>query len=221
MTRFFFFLLAALLPVSTALAWGPTGHRLVARLAEPELKPAARAEIARLLRGEADPTLAGVANWADELRERDPDLGRRSSRWHYVNLAEDGCAYRPAAHCRDGDCVIEAIRRQRDLLADRRQPDAVRAQALKFLVHFVGDAPAVAPAPAPAAAAGGASRRERSRRLGRGFVPDRAEGRVLSAEADDRTGLFRSLATHRRCAAADRGVSAGGAAQRRAEVSRR
>lgn len=140
MTRFFVFLLAALLPASTALAWGPTGHRLVARLAEPELKPAARAEIARLLRGEADPTLAGVSNWADELRERDPDLGRRSSRWHYVNLAEDGCAYRPAAHCPDGDCVIEAIRRQRDLLADRRQPDAVRAQALKFLVHFVGDA---------------------------------------------------------------------------------
>jgi hypothetical protein len=140
MTRFLVCLLAALLPVSTALAWGPTGHRLVARLAESELEPAARAEIARLLRGEADPTLAGVANWADELRERDPDLGRRSSRWHYVNLAEDDCAYRPAAHCPDGDCVIEAIRRQRALLADRRQPDAVRAQALKFLVHFVGDA---------------------------------------------------------------------------------
>ncbi len=36
--------------------------------------------------------------------------------------------------------MIEAIVRQRALLADRAQPDAVRAQALKFLVHFVGDA---------------------------------------------------------------------------------
>lgn len=137
------FCAAVLLPCS-ALAWGPTGHRLVARLAETQLRPPARAEVARLLRGEPDPTLAGVANWADDLRDDpdagDPDLGRRTSRWHYVNLAEDDCAYRPPAHCPNGDCVIEAIRSQRALLADRRQPDAVRAQALKFLVHLVGDA---------------------------------------------------------------------------------
>jgi hypothetical protein len=100
--------------------------------------------VARLLRGAPEPTLAGVSNWADELRDNpdaaDPDLGKRSARWHYVNLAEDDCGYRPPAHCPDGDCVIEAIVRQRALLADRRQPDAVRAQALKLLVHFVGDA---------------------------------------------------------------------------------
>jgi hypothetical protein len=142
------FCAAVLLPCS-ALAWGPTGHRLVARLAETQLRPQARAEVARLLRGEPDPTLAGVANWADDLRDNapgdnrdagDPDLGRRTARWHYVNLAEDDCAYRPPAHCPNGDCVIEAIRSQRALLADPRQPDAVRAQALKFLVHLVGDA---------------------------------------------------------------------------------
>lgn len=145
MTRFSFLLLAALLPIPLPVhAWGATGHRLVAHLAATELNPQARAEVARLLRGEADPTLAGVANWADALRDspvaNDIDLGQRSSRWHYVNLAQDDCGYRRVAHCPDGDCVIEAIRRQRDLLADRRQPDAVRAQALKFLAHFVGDA---------------------------------------------------------------------------------
>ena len=135
-------LLALLMP-GPALAWGAKGHRLIAHLATTELRPQASAEIARLLRGEPDPTLAGVANWADDLRDRpepaDAALGRRTTRWHFVNLAEDGCGYRPAKECRHGDCVIEAIRRQRDLLADRRQPDAVRAQALKFLVHFVGD----------------------------------------------------------------------------------
>lgn len=148
MTRFSFLsipvlLLATLLP-RPAHAWGAVGHRLVAHLAADELAPGARAEVARLLRGEADPTLAGVANWADELRDNpvagDPDLGKRSSRWHYVNLAEDDCDYRAIAHCPDGNCVIEAIRRQRDILADTRQSDAARAQALKFLVHFVGDA---------------------------------------------------------------------------------
>jgi nuclease S1 len=132
-------LLSALLPVA-GHAWGPKGHRLVAGLATGELSPQARAEVARLLRGDTEPTLAGVANWADDLREHDPDLGKRSARWHYVNLAEDDCRYRASVDCPDGDCLIEAIVRQRDLLADRRQPDAVRTQALKFLVHFVGDA---------------------------------------------------------------------------------
>ena len=132
-------LVVALSPTS-AHAWGAKGHRLVAGLAAAELTPQARAEVARLLRGAAEPTLVGVANWADDLRGYDAGLGKRSSPWHYVNLAEDGCAYRRTAHCADGDCVIEVIVRQRALLADRRQPDAVRAQALKFLVHFVGDA---------------------------------------------------------------------------------
>jgi hypothetical protein len=134
----------AALPVSNAFAWGAVGHRMVGALAAPELVPAARAEVARLLQGEADPTLAGVANWADDLRDHppadDPGIGKRTSRWHYVNLAEDDCAYAPPKHCPTGDCVIEAIRRQRDVLADRSRPDAERLQALKFLVHFVGDA---------------------------------------------------------------------------------
>lgn len=143
MTRFFFTvcIVATLTAVLSpqARAWGPLGHRLVGHLAQSELSPKARAEVARLLRGEAEPTLAGVSTWADELRSNDPGLGRRSSRWHYVNLAEDGCRYEAARDCKRGDCVVEAIRRQRAVLADRSKPDAARAQALKFLVHFVGD----------------------------------------------------------------------------------
>jgi nuclease S1 len=137
-------LLSSLCWATAAQAWGPKGHRLVASLASAELTPQARAEVARLLRGEAEPTLAGVANWADTLRDNptagDADLGKRTARWHYVNLAEDDCSYVRLLQCANGDCLIEAIRTQRALLADRRQSNAVRAQALKFLVHFVGDA---------------------------------------------------------------------------------
>ncbi len=143
-SRFFLFTLLinlcvmSLLP-APAQAWGPLGHRLVAKLAADELTRDARKEVDRVLHGEPDPSLAGVASWADDLRENDPDLGKRSSRWHYVNLAEDNCAYLPAKQCPNGDCVIEAIHRQQAVLADRSQPDALRVQALKFLVHFVGD----------------------------------------------------------------------------------
>ncbi|MDQ3289643.1 MAG: S1/P1 nuclease [Pseudomonadota bacterium] len=122
-----------------ASAWGRMGHRLVAALAWDELSPAARSEITGLLAGEADPTLPGVAVWADDLRANDPDLGKRSAKWHYVNLAEHGCVYDGAAACNGGDCVVEAIRTQTAILADRTRPRAERAQALKFVVHFVGD----------------------------------------------------------------------------------
>jgi hypothetical protein len=122
-----------------AQAWGGQGHRLVARVADTELTPQAKQQVATLLAGEPDPTLAGIASWADQLRENDPDLGKKSSRWHYVNLGEHDCAYDPPADCPDGNCVIEALKQQTALLADRSQPLDVRRQALKFVVHFVGD----------------------------------------------------------------------------------
>ncbi|NYZ62409.1 S1/P1 nuclease [Luteimonas deserti] len=133
-------LLAAFALPSSAFAWGKAGHRLVAELAVPDLKPQVRAEIDGLLAGESEPTLPGVAAWADELRERDPDLGRRSARWHYVNIGESGCRYDAARDCANGDCVVGALKAQAAILGDRRRPRAERVNALKFVVHFVGDA---------------------------------------------------------------------------------
>ncbi|MFA0923110.1 S1/P1 nuclease [Xanthomonas fragariae] len=130
---------AAAFQPTSAFAWGPQGHRLVARVAETELSTQARAQVAQLLAGEPDPTLHGVATWADEVREYDPDLGKRSGRWHYVNLAEHDCGYAPPRDCPDGNCVIDALEKQTALLGDRSQPLDVRRQALKFVVHLVGD----------------------------------------------------------------------------------
>lgn len=122
-----------------AFAWGAQGHRLVARVAETRLEPAAKAEVERLLALEPGETLASVAPWADQVRANDPDLGRRSARWHYINMGEDGCVYDHARHCRDGNCVIEALKAQSALLGDRNLADTERLQALKFVVHLAGD----------------------------------------------------------------------------------
>lgn len=128
-------LLAAPFPV---LAWGEPGHRIVGELAQRQLRPAARAEVARLLSGEAEPTLAGVANWADDLRSAEFG-GGKTRRWHFVNFKGGDCSYVPARDCPDGNCVVAAINRNFLALADRRRPDAQRRDALKFLVHLVGD----------------------------------------------------------------------------------
>ena len=132
-------LVLGLLAAGPVIAWGALGHKLVGELAQRHLTPAASAEVARLLAGEADPTLAGVATWADDLRNRDPESFKRTSRWHYVNLSSDSCRYAPERDCKDGQCVVAAIDAQRAILADRTQPPAARRDALKFLVHFVGD----------------------------------------------------------------------------------
>ncbi|MFY0183133.1 endonuclease [Stenotrophomonas maltophilia] len=130
----------ALTLVSTdALAWGAQGHRLVARIAETRLTPQTQAEVDRLLAAEPDPTLHAIAPWADQLRAKDPGLGKRSAGWHYVNIGEDDCHYEVQKHCRNGNCVVEALKAQTAILGDRSKSDAERAQALKFVVHFAGD----------------------------------------------------------------------------------
>ncbi|HVR81195.1 MAG TPA: S1/P1 nuclease [Luteimonas sp.] len=131
--------LALALPAAPVLAWAKLGHRIIGELAQRELTPAARAEVARLLVGEPDPTLAGVADWADTLRQSNSDRFKRTARWHYVNFPRSECAYVPERDCPDGNCAIAAIDAQRLVLADPQQSRVHRVEALKFLVHVVGD----------------------------------------------------------------------------------
>ncbi len=132
------FLLFLLLPAQ-AIAWSAKGHRIVGELAQERLTPAARAEVDRLLLGEPVPGLAGIATWADDLRDSDDPRAKVSSTWHYMNFPRGDCSYVPARDCPGGNCVIAAINRQFLVLGDRQRPDAERRDALKFLVHFVGD----------------------------------------------------------------------------------
>ena len=50
---------------------------------------------------------------------------------------QEGCGF--ARDCPDGQCVVGAIEKQRAILGDRTQPLQARREALKFIVHFVGD----------------------------------------------------------------------------------
>ena len=130
-------LLSLLAP--SALAWSNLGHRLVGDLAQRHLTPAANAQVAELLAGEAEPSLAGVASWADDLRRSDADAFKKTATWHYINFPVGTCAYQPKRDCPDGNCVVGQIERQRAILADRTLPPAMRRDALKFLVHLIGD----------------------------------------------------------------------------------
>ncbi len=132
-------LAAGLLVAPMAVAWGPRGHRIVARLAEAQLTPAARVGALRLLAVRNAHHLADIAVWADDLRESEPALFERTRRMHYVDFDSPDCLYRPVRDCRNGECAVAAIQHYSAILANRHNPAAVRAEALAFVVHFVAD----------------------------------------------------------------------------------
>jgi hypothetical protein len=134
-------LLACLL-VAPVQAWGPLGHSVVAELAQRHLSPAAEAEVERLLASEHTRSLADIANWADQIQD-DPAqdaLWKQTRGQHYINFrGGSDCDYVPPRDCRDGRCVVSALQYYVGVLGDRSQSDSARREALKFVVHFVGD----------------------------------------------------------------------------------
>lgn len=133
-------LAACLFIAPVAHAWAPLGHSVIGELAQRQLSPEASAEVQRLLQGVDQPSLAGVANWADWLRQTDPERFRATSRWHYVNYPQGSCSFERERDCKDGACIIAATEEQLAILADRSRPDEERRDALMFVVHLIGDA---------------------------------------------------------------------------------
>jgi hypothetical protein len=118
-------------------AWGAQGHHIVARIAWALMVPAARTEATSLLGGGQDAFVAS-ATWADDVRSSRPE----TYNWHFVDIPVDRSRYDAARDCpptEKGDCVIAEIARARAELADPKRSPALRAESLKFLVHFVGD----------------------------------------------------------------------------------
>ncbi|HEV2594418.1 MAG TPA: S1/P1 nuclease [Sphingomicrobium sp.] len=122
----------ALIP-SPALAWGKTGHRVVAAIADTQLSGLARAQIAQILApGES---LDEAANWPDEMRAAPDDFWqKRATPWHYVTLSGPTYDHAPP----EGD-AFEALERFRRTLEDPGASRADKQLALRFVIHLVGD----------------------------------------------------------------------------------
>jgi hypothetical protein len=123
---------AALIP-TPALAWGKTGHRVVAAIADTQLSGLARAQIQQILGyGES---LDEAANWPDEMRAAPGEFWQKTATpWHYVTL--NGVVYDHAPP--EGDALTALDK----FTATLKDPNASRADkqlALRFVVHIVGD----------------------------------------------------------------------------------
>jgi hypothetical protein len=124
------------------MAWGPQGHRTVGAIADRLLTPRARAVVLRLLADDRDKfgnasgrtTLEEVSVWSDEIY----GTAAAHPHWHYDNAPVCGPVV-IAAVCPDGDCASEQLKRLISVMADPQAAPRARNEALKWVVHLVGD----------------------------------------------------------------------------------
>lgn len=131
------FRLAALTVMVMLISWGFKGHQAVATIAENHLTPQAKAAVKDLL---GTQSLSDVATWADEVRN-EPAF-KSTAGWHFVDLPL-GLSFEEFSRqvkAQGEDNVYGAMQKARSVLTHPKASKAQKIEALKFLVHFVGDA---------------------------------------------------------------------------------
>lgn len=146
-------LAAALARPPRAWPWGCEGHQIVARIAQWHLTPRAAQKTAEILaQSKIDTRLArfcghrhgfdafvDASTWADDVREDRPS----TSAWHFLDIPRGTPAdadLAPFCPSKEG-CVTRAIDRQLAVLRSTAPSTTrkARAEALRFVIHFVGD----------------------------------------------------------------------------------
>ena len=130
-----------------AHAWGCKGHQTVALIAEKHLTPETRQWVLKLLsENPIDPKLsrycggamrdamADAATWADDVRGE-----RKNGPWHYIDIPRSSQRGPLEPFCGQEGCVTKAISEQLAILKDKNADAAKRADALRYVIHFVGD----------------------------------------------------------------------------------
>src|SRR5690349_3776392 len=127
---------------TSALAWGPTGHMLVAEIALGRLIAKAKAEVSRLLAIPPDPkgsklndNFITAACWADDIK----GITHKFNEWHFKDIPFSGDGT-PAETDppTNGDAQI-AINQCIATLKNASASYTEKASSLRFLIHLVGD----------------------------------------------------------------------------------
>lgn len=121
------------LSITESFGFGIIGHRIVGEIAQRHLKNSTRKKLKKIAGLE---TLAMMANWPDFMKS-DPDFYKKTNFWHFVTIP-DGQSYDSIEKEPKGD-VVESIKRMKMIISDKNSTKTQKLEALRFLVHFVGD----------------------------------------------------------------------------------
>lgn len=125
-----------------SLGWGAGGHMMTAQIAFDRLNPRAKAEVRTLLAIPINPAnvtrqsedFVNASHWADDLRPF-PEFDAFKE-LHFIDtpFATDGTALPPTPTPN----IVTALEENVNTLRTSTDQNA-RAQALRFIIHFVGD----------------------------------------------------------------------------------
>ncbi|KAF4668812.1 hypothetical protein FOL47_002860 [Perkinsus chesapeaki] len=132
-----FLVSAAAIGVPVALAWGSDGHAVVAQLSQGRIKDETQDAIDDIM-GKGVP-MTNYSSWADDVKYG-PDgyKWKWSSPLHYADTPD--CHFNYARDCKNDVCVAGGLKNYSRRVVDESLPLEQRQEALKFIVHFVGDA---------------------------------------------------------------------------------
>ena len=120
--------------------WGEQGHRILCEIAFQRLTPAARAMVEGIRAEDPAPaaSYAESCTWADAVRGNTHPF---TSAYHFINIPARTVGADFARDCGDPArrCVGWAIRHYAAVLLNPWATPLGRAEALKFVSHFVGD----------------------------------------------------------------------------------
>ena len=128
-------------------AWGCKGHQTVALIAEKHLTPDVKQVVQKLLsENPIDPkvkrycgdavrdAMADASTWADDVRNE-----RKNGPWHYIDIPRGANRAPLEKYCVPEGCVTRAITEQLAILKDKSADGPKRVDALRYIIHFVGD----------------------------------------------------------------------------------
>ena len=124
-----------LVTATAVAAWGNIGHELTGALAQALMQPATAASIQSLIGS----SLQDAATWADKVKFGGKYAYTRN--FHFVDSNDNpsqSCSFDQQRDCADGKCLTSAIANFTQQISCQNS-DAVRADAVKFVMHFLGD----------------------------------------------------------------------------------
>ena len=147
LSMFFTLVLLGSIYISAVNGWGATGHALVAKIAQTSLTQEAQKFVQDYLPWYAKGDLSMLASWPDTILYPDTNPveylnWQWSKELHYVNTPDWACNYDRNRDCdwAGGQrCVDGSIQNYTNRLADTSLDSTQRQEALRFLVHFIGD----------------------------------------------------------------------------------
>jgi len=132
-----------LITPTPSLSWGAGGHMMTAQIAFDRLNPRAKAQARKLLAIQINPAAVtaksrnfiNAAHWADDLRPF-PEFDSFKE-LHFIDkfFSEDGT---PLPADLSPNNIVTALEENVNILKTSTDNNA-RAQALRFIIHFVGD----------------------------------------------------------------------------------